>query len=211
MYISTDCYYDIYLKDKGSDAVMAEILKLRAEIGRLKYKLESPTYLTDSAGYYMEEAEMNAYRGYLCAAYTRYHALTGESAESERELEAAEFSARLGSISMLTLTLGTCYQYKYQLTLSQGRAYRISHHVGGSECRTEIPFSETAEELRALNIGEWDEYYSLEKYGFSPNEPVRWKLRVDFCASQPFRMFEGVGVFPYNFNGLLNILGADLY
>ena len=57
MYISTGCYYDIYLKDKGSDAVMAEILKLRAEIVRLKYKLESPTYLTDSAGYYMEEAE----------------------------------------------------------------------------------------------------------------------------------------------------------
>jgi len=119
MYISTECYYDIYLKDKESDAVMAEILKLREEIGRLKYKLESPTYLTESAGYYMEDAQINACRGYLSAAYDRYYELTGERAVTERELAAEDFSARLSGVCALTLTLGTCYQYKYAIFLFQ--------------------------------------------------------------------------------------------
>jgi uncharacterized membrane protein len=211
MYISTECYYDIYLKDKESDAVMAEILKLREEIGRLKYKLESPTYLTESAGYYMEDAQISACRGYLSAAYDRYYEITDERAVTERELAAEDFSARLIDVRALTLTLGTCYQYKYQISFCDGKAYRISHHVGANECCLEVPFSETLDEIRELNIGEWDEYYSLDKYGFAPNEPVRWKLRVDFSLSQPSYIFEGVGVFPYNFKGLLDIMGADLY
>ena len=68
MYISVDCYYDIYLKGKDKKAVLAEIEKLRAQIARIKLKMESPSYSVEINPYSTDASDIAQYREYLHTA-----------------------------------------------------------------------------------------------------------------------------------------------
>ncbi len=209
MYISVENYEEMYLKGKDRDTVLEEIFKIRREIAKAKAKLESPANVYDS---YPEQTDViEVCRNYLAAAMDYFYALTNEKCElTEEEKASLIFNSTVPDIACLTLTVGRYLQDKYELTFSEGTAEIREIHLGEDEITRSVDGKRAREVILGLNMGEWHESYTPDRYGCTLNEPTKWQIRIDYSTKAAPRFFDGFGVFPYNFEILSKLLGADV-
>ena len=211
MYISTANYEEMYLKGKSEEEVFLELSKIRREMERLKNKMESPTYSPDIHLVPSDMATVGIYRGYLETAQAVLAKIKGvDSVLDENERKAKEMQERLGDISCITLTFGEYLEQKYELTLDGGRALITEIHLGKNPISKEISFDSAMNFIKEIHIGEWRDVYSVEEYGCSLNEPIKWQVRIDFGNKYAPVFYDGLGVFPYNFDLVCKFFGAEI-
>ena len=212
MFISADCYYEIYLKGKDEKTVGAEVEKLRREIARLKAKMESPAYATEIHPYPSEITEISKYREYLWQALRELSGFRDgqlSSVLTAEERSDLNFEENVPKISTVTLNMGRFLQYKYELQLSDCCAVLSALHIGSEPTSCDIDRGEAIAQIRELHLGEWQDSYNAERFGFTVSEPTGWKLRIDYSDNVPSKYYEGLGAFPYNFNLLCRLMGVD--
>ena len=211
MYISVENYKEMYLNGKDAAAVAEEIQKIRRQIARAKEKLESPANVYDSYANESETSVIDIYKGYLNAALGHLSALTGLPCElTEEEKASLIFDSTVDDISCITLTAGRYLQDKYELTFNGDVAEICELHLGDDSVCRGIDLSHARKTVKALHIGEWKETYTPEQYGCTLNEPTKWQLRIDYRSGSAPRFYDGFGIFPYNFDVLARLLGADI-
>lgn len=209
MYISVENYEEIYLKGKDSETVLEEIEKIRREIAKAKTKLESPANVYDT--YPRDESVIDICRKYLASAMKYYSDLTGKACElSEEEKASAIFNSTVSDVSCITLTVGRYLQDKYELTFGSDSAEICEIHLEKEPTVRAVDRKHAMDTVLALNMGEWKESYTPDQYGCTLNEPTKWQIRIDYSGKESPRFFDGFGVFPYNFEVLLKLLGADI-
>lgn len=212
MYISVDSYREMYLDGKDVKAITEEIEKIRREIAKTKNKLESPANVYDSRLYPSQGSVIDIYRGYLNAAFTTLAGLTGEDCEfTEEEKASLIFDTTVDDISCISLTAGSYLQDKYELTFGDEEAEICEMHLEKESVFRKIELTAARETVRSLHLGEWKETYTPEQYGCTLNEPTKWQLRIDYKTGAVPRFYDGAGVFPYNFDVLVHLLGADIF
>lgn len=211
MYISVEKYEEMYLKGKSTAQLSDEINKIRREIARAKNKLESPANVYDNYAYPEQTSAIDIYRAYLDTAMKFYAEETGEPYDlTEEEKASLIFNSAVQDISCLTLTVGNYLQDKYELTFRDTNAELVEIHLG-EEPKAKVVDAEYARRvIFALRIGEWKETYTPDQYGCTLNEPTKWQLRIDYSTKSAPRFYDGFGVFPYNFEVLAKLLGADI-
>ena len=211
MYISTENYEQMYLKDKDEKTIALEVEKLRREIDRVKTKLESPAYVRDSLAYPPESAVIDVYREYFELAADRLASLKGvTSVLTEEEKTSKIVNSMVEDISCLTLTVGRYLQDKYELKIEHNEAEIFKTRLGEGTTRKAVDKASALKVITSLYMGEWKEIYTPEQYGCTLNEPTRWEVRIDYVGKKSPRFYDGIGVFPYNFNILTDFLGADI-
>ena len=211
MYISVEKYEEMYLLGKSPAQLSDEINKIRREIARAKNKLESPANVYDNYAYPGETSAIDVYRAYLNTAMNYYAESEGVPCDlTEEEKASLIFDSSVSDISCITLTVGRYLQDKYELTFSEGGAEIQEIHLGEAPISKSVDAEKTRRLVFALHIGEWKENYTPEQYGCTINEPTKWQLRIDYSTKSAPRFYDGVGVFPYNFEALAKLLGADI-
>lgn len=211
MYISVEKYEEMYLLGKSPAQLSDEINKIRREIARAKNKLESPANVYDNYAYPGETSAIDVYRAYLDTAMNYYAESEGVPCDlTEEEKASLIFDSSVSDISCITLTVGRYLQDKYELTFSEGGAEIQEIHLGEAPISKSVDAEKTRRLVFALHIGEWKENYTPEQYGCTINEPTKWQLRIDYSTKSAPRFYDGVGVFPYNFEALAKLLGADI-
>ena len=209
MYISVESYEEMYLKEKEESEVSSEVEKLRREIAKLKKKMEAPSYIYEEKSFPNDIDVIGIYRSYLARATLKLSELRGGvSVLTEEERSAALFNSLTRDIACLTLTLGRHFQHKYELILD-GKACVREIHLGGRTATREIDAESCISDIISLGLGEWKREYLPEQYGCTLSEPTKWQLRIDYKGGIAPRFFDGLGIFPYNFDRLLKLLGAE--
>lgn len=211
MYISVDTYEELYLKGKDRETLECEVEKLRNEISRIKRKMEMPYYIRSNTAFPTDEQVIEICRGYFEKA-TLYlkDALDNADILTEEERAAAYVDSMTKNISCVTLTVGRYLQEKYELDLTDKCAKLTRVRLGGDSLTEEKEKEPIYDALYSLRLGEWRQSYLPEDYGCTLSEPVRWQLRIDYFGKAAPRFYDGLGIFPYNFNALCKLLGADV-
>ena len=209
MFISADYYQELYLNEKDENAVLAEVEKIRKEIGKLKNKMESPSYAYEMHPYPSEAETVSKYREYLERALDRLSELRGEEARSEEEIRSVEFNRSLLDISAITLTMGRYLQYKHELSFTENTATLKTFHLDSEPTVDDKDHAECIDSISRLYLGEWKHSYMPVDYVFTVSEATGWQLRIDYKGKKAPVFYDGRGIFPYNFNSLLKLLDAD--
>ncbi|MBQ7332996.1 MAG: hypothetical protein IJW38_01435 [Clostridia bacterium] len=209
MLLSAETYRDMYLEGKDESSVKEEAVKLRREIARLKYKMESPSYPFETHPFPSEYDQLSACRSYLNEANERLLALGVTPEYSEEELLNRDFSNNADCIRKVSLAIGTYLDHCYELRIYDSEATLCRISGGNKSVEVSLDREKVISSLLTLNMGEWRDSYLPEHYGSSFSEPVRWRLLIEFSNSFAPRFYEGVGVFPYNFDKLKRLLGVE--
>ena len=211
MYISVEDYYDMYLKDKNEETVAMELEKMRMSIDDLKRKIESPLYSYGSGMPISEGSVVAIYRDYFNRAADHLAKMRGiASVLTEEEKRALIIDSMLPSLSALTLTVGSYLQYKYTLSVTDTSAFVTFNSLDGRSERRELNRDAVLAELAELHLGEWRDLYTPEQYGCTLNDPDKWQIRIEYKNGSAPYFSDGIGIYPYNFNVLCDILGVDV-
>ena len=203
MYINARVYEDLYLKNQPIESVEREVEKMRAELKRLKYAMESPVNRDGNYSDLQSEQEsINATREYLNCALLYYAELKGDnSVLTEEERVAATLRSLRMYIERATLNMGG---YVYVVDVLNGKVTAAKDGV--IETERECERSQLIAALADLRIEEWREVYAPEDYGCNLICPEKWTLTVDYGESMESRGYSGEGVYPYNFGALKRLL-----
>ncbi len=210
MNISVECYEELYLKDKDAEAIIGEVENIRRHIERIKYEMEAPAYAYENRSFPSRALDVAMYRKYLERALEYLSSVRGEiSLLSEEEKASRLFDRECENISCVSLTIGRYLEQKYELVLRESVCTVMRLRLDGEPEYSELDLEDTVSKLYDLHMGEWHESYTPEQYSCTLDEPSKWHLRIDYKNGAVSRTFEGLGIFPYNFDALLKILGAD--
>ena len=73
----------------------------------------------------------------------------------------------------------------------------------------DIDKDEFCEQLKDLHIGEWKKDYNLKCYDCFVLDGTEWNLSISFSNGYKFVRKHGSNVFPYNYEGLLELLEIE--
>ena len=153
-----------------------------------------------------ESDQLTACRSYLSEAYESLK-LSGIPIEpTEEELLEENFEENASAIRKVSLAIGTYLDRCYELRIydEEARLCRIADGIKSVE--VSLDKDKALRTLLDMHIGEWRDTYLPEHYGSSFSEPTRWRLLIEFSNGHAPRFFEGVGVFPYNFEKIKKLL-----
>jgi hypothetical protein len=203
MYINASVYEDLYLRGQGIEAVEREVLKMRSELRRLKYNLETPANRgTDYLKYPSELESINATREYLNRALLYFAELKGDnSVLTEEERDIALVRSMRMHVARISLSLG---EYTYVIDVLNEKIVTECNGDVVSEHRYERSLLLSA--IADIRIEEWREEYSAQDYGCTLISPEPWSLEVDYGEAMAPRRHHGDGVYPYNFGALRRLL-----
>lgn len=205
MLISADCYYDLYLKDKSTDEVRAELDSMLSEIDRLKNKIESPYYEQEQHSYPSETEMLAACKLYLREVKAALAEL-GECVDIPSDKNNEEFRLRLEHLKEFRLELaGGQRQYT---AYRDGGEYIVERCENGITSTFSIPAEEMLRGLAELEMGEWRRHYLPSDYGCIEPFPKPWEMRLDFFLGESVH-FSGISIYPYNIGRLLMLLSAE--
>jgi hypothetical protein len=212
MYIGVENYKELYLNNKDEAQIQNEIEKIKREIEKLKFKMESPSYAYEKRTYPSERDTIVILRKYLDAAHSTLAKLHPDKIyASIEEMKSDTFDLTVNDISTVTLTVGAHFQYKYDIHLSESLVKIREVHIGKDILMSENNPEYVRSKILDLKLGEWKREYLPEQYGCTLSEPVKWQLRIEYSGGSAPRFFDGLGIFPYNFDDLLDLFGIDCF
>ena len=204
MYISVESYEEMYLKEKSEEAILSEVGKMRNQIKYLKDRIENPSFAHEAINRAERISTLGIYRSYLLrAARVLSERRGGADVFSEEERVAIYFNDRLESLSEVSLLLG---KRKFSINLANATA-SVKDAAG---CEHVADRMRLFSDLRSLYMGEWRDRYLPSDYGCVIISPIIWNLRLSFNDNSADREYSGEGVYPYNFENLLRIIGVSL-
>lgn len=211
MHISVESYEEMYLKDKDEKAVRIEIENIRNQISRLKMRLETPENANEDYRLRPQLSELAVYRRYLESALIRLGELCpGESFLTEDEERAKAIDSVYTEIERVTLYVGTYYQTKHEMRIGDISAMLTKVNLESDVGYYDKIRKDVLAALSEIHFGEWKAKYLPEDYGCSLSEPIRWQVNVAYYGDIAPLKFEGIGVFPFDFELLLKLMEIDL-
>lgn len=203
MYINANVYEDLYLKGQSIDAVEREVVKMRAELRRLKYNMESPANHSNNFSKYPSDIEsINVTREYLNRALLYFAELKGDNSvlTEEERVSATLRSMRMCLVS-ITLKMG---EFTYIIDVVNGKV--VAERNGDVVSERIHDRSQLISAISDIRIEEWREVYLAEDYGCTLIDPEPWSLEVNYADEIAPHTHRGEGVYPYNFNSLRRLL-----
>jgi hypothetical protein len=218
MMISTEGYYEEYLKGESKEHIMSAIRGIKQEIGRLKNTIESPDYGQEPILHPSEDTRIHWTREYLERAKLAYVEAGGTYTLSKSEEKTADFEINMDSISKITFSIGGFFggYRSYVVELSDElRAYTklwedeeplILLDADNEESFTKATFISA---LADLHIGEWLRSYSTKRFGYMVCDGTQWELEFEYNNGHKPVRFNGDNSYPYNFNSFKMLFGID--
>ncbi len=210
MNISVECYEELYLNGKDTESIASEVENIRRHIARVKYEMEAPAFSYENRFYPSLLADIEICRKYLSSAIQALNKLkAGVDFLSEEEKASLIFDGECRRIAKLSLTLGRYFEKKYELIFGEASATVMRLKLEEEPEFFDIDLEEAISQIYELHMGEWQEFYRPEDYSCTLNEPCKWHLKIEYKDGIAPRVFEGIGIFPYNFASLCKLLGAE--
>lgn len=211
MMLSPETYYELYLKDKTEQELITIIRELKNKISYLKNILEHPDY--QPKFYPSELVQLKCTKLYLARAKQALEELGGSYEASEKELKAEEFKHNLPYVHEIKFMIGGFFSgYNYKTFTIHEDKVHISTYELLKEKNNEAYFNDKhyfLEELKLLDIGEWDNEYSSDKYGIFICDGMEWELEFNFSNGYKTKKYSGINAYPYNFDDLLQLLNEE--
>ena len=63
--------------------------------------------------------------------------------------------------------------------------------------------------LRRIHIGEWQNRYDPQRFGYHVCDGTQWELRILYVNSEKEFFIEGDNIWPYNFDEFSRLMGID--
>ena len=205
MLISTSRYYEMYIKGKDAKYIAKQVDEIKRGIKALKHRMENPGYRYENGEANLEMSQIKASREYLAEAVSALREV-GAYETTEEDLREESIQSMNGDVVRLTLTGGVYLEKKHIAELSEDGAKLTVSVLHGEEHEYPLDIEDARRTLDELHIGEWHDTYSPEDYGCAFSEAERWQLRIDYSGNLSPAFFDGVGVYPYNFDRLARLL-----
>lgn len=215
MMISPETFYEMNLKGKSAEEIMAVINGLKRKISKLKNIIEHPNYpAREVAIFPSESTQVSLSRWYLERAKQALEEAGGTYVSSAAEKKAIDFDNNIPFINKIEFCIGGFFDgFKNKTYTIDGDEIHI--HIEHSyipelsnvgDDKLEKPdkdiFLDTLEEL---HIGEWRKHYDLKRYGYFVMDGTQWHLEIYFSnGHKPVKIY-GDNAYPYNFDKLLDL------
>ena len=121
-----------------------------------------------------------------------------------------EFNEELEVLSEVVLKYG-CAETGYKTIKAEidKSIVKLTLSENFLECKiSTIDKTEFINALKNLSIGEWKRNYDLSEYGYCYLDGESWCLTFYFLNGES-KVFGGKSIYPYNFNGLLSLMGVE--
>ena len=219
MMISSESYYEEYLKGKTKEQIMTAIRGLKQEIGRLKNSMENQHGGIKTVMHPSEDTRLHWTREYLEKAKQAYGEAGGTYTLSKSEEKAADFDANMESISKITFNIGGYFSgyrnYIVELT-DEFKAYtklwEDKEPLLLCDDDSQEPFTKDTfiAALKDLHIGEWRRRYSTKRFGYMVLDGTQWELEFEYNNGHKPVRFDGDNSYPYNFDKFQMLFGTDV-
>lgn len=216
--ISTESYYEEYLKDKTKEQIMTTIRGIKQEIGRLKNTMEGPNYRIKPNMYPSEDTRIHWTRQYLKIAKQTYAEAGGIYVLSKSEEKAVDFDANLDSICKITFIFGGYFSgYRnYTVELSDGlkantKLWEDEEPLCLYNNENQQPYTKDTFifALKSLYMGEWRRRYSTKRFGYIICDGTQWELKFEYNNGHKAVRFDGDNSYPYNFHEFKMLFGIN--
>ncbi len=216
MMISSESFYEEYIKGKSEKQILSTIRGLKNRIGHLKNTIEHPEYVCTM--HPDERTQLWCNRLYLERAILALKEIGGTYIPSKAELYAAEFDENIPHICKLVFSIGGyfggCETRTYFLNEEHLRMKIDRVQVFETACpeiEPDYPISkeEMLEGLLSLHVGEWRKAYLPKRFGYAVFDGTQWELEIYYSNGRKPVKFYGSNSYPYNFNELTELLGVD--
>lgn len=221
MMISPETYYAEHLMFKSKRHIKGEIERLRKEIKRLQHKIEKERFDTKIRAKIMpsDSTRISCNRDYLEKAIETYRKRGGKIEPSIEEKRVAEFNANLQYLTKIELEFKSHLSgpnATLTMTINDNGTIDIERHdlkikpdkEKSDNYRNPIDKEELLYELRKEYIGEWDNYYSPERFGVTIMDGTSWRAQFYYSNNIPVKVVEGHNDAPYNFYDFLYLFNA---
>ena len=221
--ISPEAYYQIELKGKSIGELQKEIRSLKAEINRIKTRMENPNYrprlISPS-----DDTMLYCSREYLAMAKKALAEAGGEYRETEVECRAAAFLAKLPYLKRIVFEIGGCFKAweQYTIEIIDDTIYASGTTVEEQDyLPLDGPISiwrqdqrisskeQLLEYLRELHLEEWRHNYDPERFGIIVLDGIEWDLKLEFSGGHRTWKTGGSNDYPYNFQEFLWLFGLE--
>ena len=209
MMISPGTYYD-EVKETGIDNLQKEIRRLKRLIARQKKEIEDPRSEPETVCP-SKSTVIYWSREYLAMAKKALAESGGKYKETKAERAEREFRDSLPRLRRLELGIGGFFDgwEKYALEVDGDTLKRdtvmVIEGMDVSEVETR---EELLEYLRDMHLEEWRKNYSPERYGACILDGTQWSLTLEY-DDWKVREYNGDNVFPWNFEDLCVLFGAE--
>lgn len=214
MMISSEGYYEEYLKGKNEKQIMTAIHGLKQEMGRLKNTMESPDYGSEAIIMPSESTRLWCTRLYLDRAKQALADVGGTYVPSKAEQKAELFDASIPAISRVIFGIGGFFGGYETRTITVDEEhihFDVEHSLilKPSNLPDWLDYpcdkDEFLDGLRELHIGEWRTNY-MNPYVL---DGTQWELTIELSdGHKPFKT-GGSNAYPYNFDALQELLGIE--
>lgn len=212
--ISSEGYYEEYLKGKNEKQIMTAIRGLKQEMGRLKNTMESPDYGCEAIVMPSESTRLWCTRLYLDRAKQALADVGGIYVPSKSEQKVELFDTSIPAISKVIFGIGGFFGGYETRTITVDEKhihFDVEHSLilKPSNLPDGLDYPCDKEEfldgIRELHIGEWRTNY-MNPYVL---DGTQWELTIEFSdGHRPFKS-GGSNAYPYNFDALKELLGVE--
>ena len=211
MMISSEAYYDSYLKGKSEKEIMKIIRSLKREINSLKRELENPPESVDLV-FPDKMTRLTCNRQYLARAIEAYEEAGGEYVPTKMEQKSLDFNRDLANVKKVAFTIGGYFDgYKTSIYTIEGNKVlsEVKHTLRFKPSFIPEYCSFTKEEfidaLRNVHIDEWKKDYT----DLNVLDGTQWELEIQFNGNRRPLHIYGSNAYPYNFMDLVELLDPD--
>lgn len=220
MMISPDTYYAQHLMGRSKRHIKGEIEKLKKEIKRLQHKIEKERFekvfvLKKPS----DSTKISCNRDYLEKAIETYKKRGGKYEPSAEEKRVAEFNENLQYLTKIELKFQSHLSgpnATLTMTINEDGSVSIERHDLKIKSEKEnvdgywhpINKEELFCNLKKEYIGEWESYYSPERFGVVIMDGTSWMVKFHYFNDIPTKVIEGHNDAPYNFYDFLYLFNA---
>ena len=216
MMISPEMFYDIELAGKSARDIKKVIDSLKREMNRLVEIMENPTYrpmmLPD------ESTRLACTREYLTRAKQALEEAGGRYKPTKEELKAEEFEQNIPYIQKIVYTTNSFFGSNEQHIMD------LSEEVPRLEIKLwpfeeddregwviehELSKEEFLQEVYRIHIGEWQNLYVPQRFGYCVCDGTQWDLQIFYSNGKDPVTIEGDNIWPHNFDKFLMLMGME--
>ncbi len=194
------------LNSLSVEEILKVISNIRRNVSLVKNKMEAPIY--DNIEKYDERmCFINDMRAYLNRAVKVLKEKGGNYVKTPKEKREEEFNKSLVNVSKIFFSFdGPAYSDDSVIVdlsveppiilRAEGKDIKESKHKWTKET--------FLKDFKKLHVGEWDDEYSLSRFGLKNIGGSHWQLIIEYENGKR-KIMRGVCAYPYNFDEILHL------